>query len=130
MDFDIKNGILYSVVPGDHRDITLPQGIDAIWFDAFASCKDVVSITISPGIKYIKGGVFLECISLKELCIPDSVKKIHVFDEQYIENCKLSYCPGGYSEFRNAASGFKVICGKDSFAEKYCQHFHIPFDIK
>ena len=128
MTFDIRQGILYSVIPDKKQtEIILPNDVEAVWFDAFELCQNIESIIINEGAKYIKGGAFLECTSLKKVYIPQSVQKIHVFDENYIRNCQLSGSKGGYSEFRNALYGFMVIGEKGSFAEKYCTHFEIPF---
>ena len=129
IEFDIRNGILYSVTLDGQQNISLPENVEAIWFDAFSGCSNVATITVNDGVKYIKGGAFLECTSLKQVYLPESVSKIHVFNDQYIADCSLANCKGGFSEFRNAADGFKVICKKDSLAEKYCTHFSIPFDI-
>ena len=130
MEFHIRNGILYSVNPGDSQDVVLPDNVDAVWFDAFSDCSNVRSITINEGVKYIKGGAFLACTSLEKVCLPKSVCKLHVFTDQYITDCQLSGCKGGYSEFRNAVEKFMVLCEKDSFAESYCRHFGIPFESK
>lgn len=118
IEFDIRNGILYSVTSGAQQNIILPKNVEAIWFDAFSGCSNVVTITVNDGVKYIKGGAFLECASLKQIYIPESVNKIHVFNDQYINDCSLANCKGGFSEFRNASEGFEVICKKDSLAEK------------
>lgn len=128
MSFDIKHGILYSVIPDEKQTkIILPKDVEAIWFNAFALCQNIESITINKGTKYIKGGAFLECKSLKEIYIPQSVQKIHVFDDKYIFYNQMAKSKGGYSEFRNTSNGFTVIGEKGSFAEKYCSHFEIPF---
>ena len=128
MSFDIRQGILYSVIPDEKQtEIILPNDVEAVWFDAFELCQNIEAITINEGTKYIKGGAFLECTSLKKVYIPQSVQKIHVFDDNYILNNQMANSKGGYSEFRNAPYGFIVIGEKGSFAEKYCAHFEIPF---
>ena len=128
MLFDIKQGILYSVIPDENQtEIILPNEVETVWFDAFESCTNVESIVINCGAKCIKGGAFLECTSLKKIYIPQSVKKIHVFDDNYIFYNQMMKSKGGYSEFRNASSELVVIGEKGSLAEEYCAHFEIPF---
>lgn len=128
MLFDIRQGILYSVTPEENETkIILPSDVEAIWFDAFNFCQNIDTIIINEGVKYIKGGAFLECTSLEKIYIPQSVKKIHVFDDEYISNNQMMKTKGGYSEFRNALDGFNVIGESGSFAEKYSAHFEIPF---
>ena len=128
MTLDIRQGILYSVTPDENQtEILLPHDIEAVWFDAFELCKNIEVIRINEGAKYIKGGAFLGCPSLKKVYIPQSVIKIHVFDDNYIFYNKIAQSKGGYSEFRNAPNDFIVIGEKGSFAEKYCSHFEIPF---
>ena len=125
-----NNGILYNCTVSDsQKDIRLPNNIEAVWFDAFNECTHVERIFLNDGLRYIKGGAFLGCTALKNIFIPKSVTKIHVFDYQYIENCQAMGCKGGFSEFRNSSNSFKVIGYKNSFAEKYCEHFEIEFEV-
>ena len=126
--FEIKNGILYTVkIDEMQTTLNTPDEVSGIWFDAFSGCMKVESIKLNDGLSYIKGGAFLECTSLKDIYIPPSVSKIHVFDENYLFNCQAAGCKGGYSEFRNASITFKVIGYPNTLAEKYCEHFNIPF---
>ena len=129
ISYEIRNGILYNTNSSeDQRNIIIPQDVELIWFDAFNSCKEIEHISLNEKLRCIKGGVFLECTKLKSIYIPRSVVKIHVFTDEYIENCKLANSKGGFSEFRNSPHDFKVIGCKGSFAEKYCTHFEIPFE--
>ena len=61
--------------------IVIPQTIDgltvvSIGQNAFADCKDVVSITLPDTLKTIEDGAFRGCILLKTITIPQGVERI------------------------------------------------------
>lgn len=109
-DFVIENGVLEDY-KGSDTDIVIPEGVTAIGYIAFQSCKFLKSVDIPDGVTIIgerafdnctrlssiniPDGVtsigdkaFYNCQSLKSITIPDSVKSIGDFAFMY---CHLEY---------------------------------------
>lgn len=56
--------------------VTIPESIETIGEQAFASCGALADITISNGVKKIEKTAFMYCHELKAIVIPDSVTNI------------------------------------------------------
>ena len=71
--------ILYSghvVIPSVVEFQEVKYNVDEISASAFRNCSDLISITVSDGISYIRNDVFENCSSLTSITIPKSVISI------------------------------------------------------
>lgn len=60
----------------DLTNVTIPSGITSISKETFGNCTKLSSVTISPSVVTIGEGAFSWSQSLKEVYIPNSVKRI------------------------------------------------------
>ncbi len=72
-------------------DLVIPSELDgypvtALGEDLFYECKDLVSVMIPDGVKYVGPGAFSSCINLTSVTIPDGVTSI--------SDGLLQYCRG------------------------------------
>ena len=77
-------GYNYELVPwySERERITqvsLPEGLTRIGYDAFRGCSSLTSIMIPDGVTSIGGFAFYECSSLTNITIPDGVTSIDEF---------------------------------------------------
>ncbi len=79
------------------KTITIPSTVDTIGKYAFCQ-SGLTSITLPEGVKLIDAGAFVNCASLEEISIPDSIERIAVpYDSSYYYHgafygcSKLSY---------------------------------------
>ena len=85
-DFDLKsvdaNSVEIIKFKGfDEKELTVPSTIDqrkvvGVGKDAYKACKSVEKIIIAEGIIYIENGAFAECPMLKEVVLPNTLKRI------------------------------------------------------
>ena len=76
-DFEIIGNILVSY-KGKDTDVTIPNGIIKIGYEAFLACKSLTSITIPNSVTYIGDKTFYGCSSLTSVTIPNSVTHIGI----------------------------------------------------
>lgn len=60
----------------DIENITLPESISHIEYDAFSGCNSLEWVSFSEGLQYIGACAFMNCISLKDAILPDSLTEI------------------------------------------------------
>lgn len=85
-DFEIKvrndNNIEIIKFRGfDEKEFIIPSHIDGkkvvgVAQNAYRGCKVVEKIVVSEGIEYIEMGAFADCIALKKVVLPSTLKKI------------------------------------------------------
>lgn len=84
-NYKFVDGVLYSadmttmyesLVSADFSDYKLPETVVNLNGYAFYSQNELKSVTLNDGIKKIDEGTFIDCKSLEELTIPDSVTSI------------------------------------------------------
>lgn len=81
MELDIKDGTI-GIADGafasfkELSSVTLPESMTNIGNEAFSGCTGLTSITIPDGVKRIGSLVFQGCSSLKALVIPESMSTI------------------------------------------------------
>jgi hypothetical protein len=80
---DGKTLLIYPI--GGKTAYTIPEGVTAIGRDAFAGCKNLMSVVIPTGVTSIGGWAFYACSSLTSITIPASVTSIE--DSAFL-NCK------------------------------------------
>ena len=56
--------------------VTIPSSVDTIESDAFDSCKELVEVNLSEGLKFIGNSAFRRCYKLKKVVLPKSLEKI------------------------------------------------------
>ena len=66
--------------------VTIPSSVDTIESDAFTSCKELIEVNLSEGLKFIGNSAFRKCYKLKKVDIPKSLEKIdvHAFSQRGI----------------------------------------------
>ena len=71
----VVNGILIDGTACS-GDITIPDSVTSIAYDAFDTCTSLTSVTISDSVKTIDNCAFYFCTNLVSVTIPDSVTHI------------------------------------------------------
>ena len=74
--FKIINGSLRSVQLNGNTEITIPDGVEEIYIDAFSGLSEMTSVTIPNTVTNILADAFEGCSGLTEIEIPDSVTRI------------------------------------------------------
>ena len=139
----IIDGTLYSFAPAGLTEYTLPKGVTAIGWYAFAVCSDLIRVTLPEEITAIGYGAFENCYSLKSVNIPDGVttigedsfyccksltsitlpESVTAIEEYAFAGCgslTRVYCKsttpptGGYNMFYSNASGRKIYVPTES----------------
>ena len=105
----VINGILYDGTACE-GDISIPDGVTSIDYEAFYKCTSLTSITIPDSVTNIGSYAFSGCTNLTSITIPDSVTSL-----------------GSY-----AFSGCKkltILGYPDSYAQSYAEKNNIPFEL-
>ena len=73
------------------REITLPQTLTTIDYQAFQSCRNLERIAIPDSVSVINQGAFFYCSALREVNIPAALEKIpyHCFHDTAIESLTI-----------------------------------------
>lgn len=58
------------------KSIAVPEGVEAIYEEAFSNCPLLKNISLPTSLKSIGGGVFSDCISLEEITLPEGIESI------------------------------------------------------
>ena len=74
-----KDGTELICVPCGLTDVTVPESVDYIYFDAFAGCTKLQRVALPSGLKSFDEDMFIGCSSLKIVSMPDTLK----------ENCSM-----------------------------------------
>ena len=110
--------------------VDIPEGIIAIGDDAFNRCRNLASVTLPKGLKYIADGAFYDT-ALTAIEIPEDVTMIGFLAFSSCENLKsvtfpesLTYMDEDTFHDTNLTSA-NVIAG--SYAETWAQQNNIPY---
>ena len=87
----------------------LPESLAMIEFGLFQSCNALETVVVPDGVLSIADLAFGSCLSLKEITLPASVVRI---SKDAFSSCE---------DLQN------VIVEKDSYAEKYCIQYKLPY---
>lgn len=87
----------------------LPESLAMIEFGLFQSCNALETVVVPDGVLSIADLAFGSCLSLKEIILPASVVRI---SKDAFSSCE---------DLQN------VIVEKDSYAEKYCIQYNLPY---
>ena len=101
-DFVIINDILYRHGTKTSGDIVIPDGVTIIGIDAFASCKDLTSVSIPDGVTTIDWGAFEGCNNLSSVTIPESVTSIDYYAFEWCSSLTGIKLPSGISSIEGA----------------------------
>lgn len=88
----------------DLVEVDLPQSLCEIGEKAFWKCENLERISLGSGITSIERSTFLNCISLRQIRIPPTVKVIHSFAFQGCSN--LEYVEFSYGLERIGEKAF------------------------
>lgn len=90
------------------RSVVISEGITYIDAEAFAYCENLVNIRLPGTLESIGVGVFFECTSLKEISVPESVKRI--YGNAFL-GCALEriYLPANATPFFGLPFGFPSL---------------------
>lgn len=70
----------------------VPTSVVSIGIEAFANCKEIVSIQLPNGLKKIDSYAFMNCIKLQSINIPGTVNEINFGVFHHCENLEILYC--------------------------------------
>ena len=95
------------------RSVTVPEPFNLIGQDAFKSCHNLESVTITADIFIIKEGVFRDCINLKHIKLPDDLRDIYSYAFENCRSLESLFIPksafiSGYNIF-NGCTSLKTI---------------------
>ncbi|MDE5614118.1 MAG: leucine-rich repeat protein [Treponemataceae bacterium] len=74
--FEINDYGTLTKYTGTDADVTIPEGVTSIGYDAFYGCTSLASVTIPEGVTSIGDDAFWWCTSLASVTIPASVTYI------------------------------------------------------
>ena len=113
-------------------EIRIPDSVSRIRTNAFAICHNLESVTLPDSLDEIEYGMFQSCYKLKDIKLPASVRHIDDFVFGYCGELKEIYLPAslesiGISTFLYCTKLQNVAVEKDSYAEKYCIQYKLPY---
>jgi hypothetical protein len=102
--FDKIEGRLLCYPAGKKDDsYTIPSGVTAIEYCAFAFCENLTSITIPTGVTSIENEAFYGCENLEVITIPASVSTIGNGAFAFCENLRAITIPAGVTSIGDSA---------------------------
>ena len=113
-------------------EIRIPDSVSIIKGNAFAICYNLESVKLPASLDEIEYGMFQSCYKLKNVTMPASLKSIDDFVFGYCGELKEIYLPAslesiGLSSFFPWTQLENVIVERDSYAEKYCIKYDLPY---
>ena len=96
-------------------DVVLPTSITRIPPKTFSGCTKLTRVQLPEGLKSIYYDAFYGCVAMGTVKIPKSVNKITYHAMGFYDNGKIN--------------GFKILCYKNSEAEKYAKESDLPYQI-
>ncbi len=78
--------------------ITLPEGVNEIWTNAFRDCINLSSITLPKWLAWIGGSAFYGCTSLSSIELPEGVTDISLNAFENCSSLRSINWPAGASE--------------------------------
>ena len=61
---------------GDEEEVTIPEGVTSIEYNAFYNCTSIKKIVIPEGVKEIGSWAFSNCSNLVGVTVPESIEKV------------------------------------------------------
>ena len=95
--------------------VKFPKKLVSIGGDAFRGCTKLTRVQLPEGLKSIYYDAFYGCVAMGTVKIPKSVNKITYHAMGFYDNGKIN--------------GFKILCYKNSEAEKYAKESDLPYQI-
>ena len=105
----IVNGVLNSFAPAGLTKYTIPNGITAIGYFAFAGCENLTSVTIPNSITSIERSAFWGCENLTSVTIPNSITKIGESTFYCCKNLTSVTIPNSVTEIEDSAFSFSGL---------------------
>ncbi len=141
-NFIFTDGVLYSadmttiyatLSSADLSNYTCPETVNNLIGFAFFAQDEIKSIKLNDGIKTIPIGTFVNCKSLTELTIPDSVVSIGtiILSGSGVKTIKIpaSVQKIDDSAFLNVEDQITIVTTKGSYAAKYAERNEIAYKI-
>lgn len=89
-------------------EVTLPNTVKIIGYQAFCKCSNLTNVTIPEGVKKIGQAAFYGCSQLTSITIPSTIKNM---DAAFPSNPKLSQVTLTNGIYRISSSAFKDCTG-------------------
>lgn len=141
-NFKFVDGVLYSsdmttiyetLVSADLTDYECPESVVNLNGYAFYSQNEITSVKLNNGLKTINEGTFIDCKSLKEITLPDSVVSIGtvILSGSGVETIKIpaSVQKIDNSAFYNVEKQITIITTKGSYAAKFAEKNDLKYEI-
>ena len=141
-NFKFDSGILYSadmtsiyetLVSADLSGYNCPSSVIDLNAYAFYDQDELKTVKLNDGLKIIKEGTFIDCKSLTEITVPDSVISIGtvILSGSGVETIRIpaSVSKIDDSAFMNVEEQITIVTTKDSYAAKYAENKGIKLSI-
>lgn len=126
---DKTKNISHSFMGSEHlKSVFIPKSVTDL-YEAFSDCEVLEQVIIEDGLTSISKYAFYNCVSLREITIPQSVKQFgdkcigYMEIREYTDAYKSAYRIKGYSIIPD----FKIKGILGSAAEEYAKNNGIPF---
>ena len=115
------------------QSVTLSESIVSIGVGAFRDCENLQEIHISSSVKTIAPAAFVGCSHLQRVILPESITELTPQLFYGCENLETLFVPRSVTSISTQAfvgcKKLKLLCEKESFAQKYAELNFISFKI-
>ncbi len=115
-DFEIKDGVL-TRYRGSGGNVVVPDGVTEIGIEAFANCKEPITVTVPAGVTKLAPGAFGGSETLTGVTLPNSITELGISAFHGCTDLKSITIPGSVTKLGWAAfmcSGLTDVAIPDS----------------